>query len=80
MTDPALAARSYTVKPAAPEVSSILESRIAGPSVGDSIGRVWGLKNVQAEETVEFSSGGRGMFLNLEADNVGVSPSLVTTV
>ncbi|KAF7309219.1 ATP synthase subunit alpha [Mycena kentingensis (nom. inval.)] len=80
-------ARSYaTAKPAASEVSSILESRISGTavggnveetgrvlSVGDGIGRVWGLKNVQAEEMVEFSSGVRGMCLNLEADNVGVS-------
>ncbi|KAF7310057.1 ATP synthase subunit alpha [Mycena indigotica] len=80
-------ARSYaTAKAAASEVSSILESRIAGTavggnveetgrvlSVGDGIGRVWGLKNVQAEEMVEFSSGVRGMCLNLEADNVGVS-------
>ncbi|KAF8830616.1 hypothetical protein HHX47_DHR2001151 [Lentinula edodes] len=41
--------------------------------VGDGIGRVWGLKNVQAEEMVEFSSGVRGMCLNLEAENVGVS-------
>ncbi|KAH9479532.1 Alpha subunit of the F1 sector of mitochondrial F1F0 ATP synthase [Psilocybe cubensis] len=79
--------RSYaTAKPAASEVSSILESRISGTqvagnveetgrvlSVGDGIGRVWGLKNVQAEEMVEFSSGVRGMCLNLEADNVGVS-------
>ncbi|KAI9464538.1 P-loop containing nucleoside triphosphate hydrolase protein [Lactarius psammicola] len=79
--------RSYaTAKAAASEVSSILESRIAGSSVGsnveetgrvlsvgDGIGRVWGLKNVQAEEMVEFSSGVRGMCLNLEADNVGVS-------
>ncbi|KAH9004616.1 P-loop containing nucleoside triphosphate hydrolase protein [Lactarius hatsudake] len=79
--------RSYaTAKAAASEVSSILESRIAGSSVGsnveetgrvlsvgDGIGRVWGLRNVQAEEMVEFSSGVRGMCLNLEADNVGVS-------
>ncbi|KAE9399917.1 putative H+-transporting ATP synthase alpha chain, mitochondrial [Gymnopus androsaceus JB14] len=42
-------------------------------SVGDGIGRVWGLRNVQAEEMVEFASGVRGMCLNLEADNVGVS-------
>ncbi|KAI5995448.1 ATP synthase F1 alpha subunit [Pisolithus albus] len=83
----AFVARSYaTAKPAASEVSSILEARISGASVGgnveetgrvlsvgDGIGRVWGLKNVQAEEMVEFSSGVRGMCLNLEADNVGVS-------
>jgi len=41
-------------------------------SVGDGIARVYGLKNVQAEEMVEFSSGVRGMALNLEADNVGI--------
>nr|ADE10075.1 F1 ATPase alpha [Tremella fuciformis] len=83
----AVAARSYaTAKPAASEVSSILESRIAGASVGgdvqetgrvltigDGIARVYGLRNVQAEEMVEFSSGVRGMCLNLEADNVGVT-------
>jgi len=67
------------------EVSSILEERIlkasAEPeleetgrvlSIGDGIARVYGLKNVQAEEMVEFSSGLRGMALNLESDNVGV--------
>ncbi|KAG8836100.1 Alpha subunit of the F1 sector of mitochondrial F1F0 ATP synthase [Serendipita sp. 399] len=87
--DPARAqnlARTYaTAKPAASEVSSILESRIAGSSlggdvqetgrvltIGDGIARVYGLRNVQ-EEMVEFSSGVRGMCLNLEADNVGVS-------
>ncbi|KAJ6570641.1 ATPase, F1 complex alpha/beta subunit, N-terminal domain-containing protein [Mycena vulgaris] len=72
--------------PAASEVLSILESRISGTavggnveetgcvlSVGDGIGRVWGLKNVQAEEMMEFSSGVRGICLNLEADSVGVS-------
>ncbi|KAG9105205.1 Alpha subunit of the F1 sector of mitochondrial F1F0 ATP synthase [Ceratobasidium sp. 392] len=79
--------RTYaTPKAAASEVSSILESRIAGTSfggdvqetgrvltIGDGIARVYGLRNVQAEEMVEFSSGIRGMCLNLEADNVGVS-------
>lgn len=67
------------------EVSTILEQRIlktsstveleeAGKvlSVGDGIARVYGLKNVQAEEMVEFSSGLKGMALNLEPDNVGV--------
>jgi F0F1-type ATP synthase alpha subunit len=52
------------------EVSSILEERILGSSssfdvqetgrvlsIGDGIARVYGLKNVQAEEMVEFSSG-----------------------
>lgn len=41
-------------------------------SVGDGIARVYGLRNVQAEEMVEFSSGLKGMALNLEPDNVGV--------
>merc|ERR1712127_973426 len=67
------------------EISSILEDRILGAapaanleetgrvlSIGDGIARVYGLKNIQAEEMVEFSSGLRGMALNLEPDNVGV--------
>ena len=33
---------------------------------------MYGLKNIQAEEIVEFSSGLKGMALNLEPDNVGV--------
>jgi len=68
-----------------PEVTSILESAIMGEtsqvnleetgrvlSIGDGIARVYGLKNIQAEEMVEFSSGLKGMALNLERDNVGV--------
>ncbi|CAH1254115.1 ATP5A1 [Branchiostoma lanceolatum] len=67
------------------EVSSILEERILGAapksdleetgrvlSIGDGIARVYGLKNIQAEEMVEFSSGLKGMALNLEPDNVGI--------
>ncbi|MCH0629716.1 F0F1 ATP synthase subunit alpha [Kocuria palustris] len=34
--------------------------------------RIFGLNNIQAEELVEFSSGVKGMALNLEADQVGV--------
>jgi len=77
--------RSTSYNPATAEVSAILEERIlktsttvgleeAGKvlSVGDGIARVYGLKNVQAEEMVEFSSGLKGMALNLEPDNVGV--------
>ncbi|GAA5855293.1 hypothetical protein JCM8547_009020 [Rhodosporidiobolus lusitaniae] len=81
------AVRGYaTAKPAASEVASILESRISGSTagadvqetgrvltIGDGIARVYGLRNVQAEEMVEFASGVRGMCLNLEADNVGVT-------
>jgi len=70
---------------ASAEISSILEERILGAapksnleetgrvlSIGDGIARVYGLKNIQAEEMVEFSSGLKGMALNLEPDNVGV--------
>uniref|UniRef100_A0AAR5P528 ATP synthase subunit alpha n=2 Tax=Dendroctonus ponderosae TaxID=77166 RepID=A0AAR5P528_DENPD len=41
-------------------------------SIGDGIARVYGLNNIQADEMVEFSSGLKGMALNLEPDNVGV--------
>ncbi len=41
-------------------------------SVGDGIARVYGLKNVMANELVEFENGVIGMALNLEEDNVGV--------
>merc|ERR1712072_1400876 len=72
-------------KPGQAEISSILEERVlsAAPavnleetgrvlSIGDGIARVYGLKNIQAEEMVEFSSGLKGMALNLEPDNVGI--------
>ena len=52
------------------EVSSIIEQRLLGfddkaqleetgrvLSIGDGIARVYGLKNIQAEEMVEFTSG-----------------------
>lgn len=52
------------------EISSILEERVLGAapkadldetgrvlSIGDGIARVYGLKNIQADEMVEFSSG-----------------------
>ena len=41
-------------------------------SIGDGIARVFGLTKVQAGEMVEFSSGVKGMALNLETDNVGI--------
>merc|ERR1712243_225049 len=77
--------QTSTTSNATAEVSAILEERImqtsssvgleeAGRvlSVGDGIARVYGLKNCQAEEMVEFSSGLKGMALNLETDNVGI--------
>jgi len=72
-------------KAGAAEVASLLEERISGAStsgdlqetgqvlaIGDGIARVHGLRNIQAEEMVEFSSGVKGMALNLERDNVGI--------
>lgn len=69
----------------ASEISSIIKEKIAHSgidldvsevgqvlSVGDGIARVYGLEKVQAGELVEFSSGVKGMALNLEEDNVGV--------
>uniref|UniRef100_A0A0K0FY41 ATP synthase subunit alpha n=2 Tax=Strongyloides TaxID=6247 RepID=A0A0K0FY41_STRVS len=67
------------------EVGKILEEKILGQetgfnleetgrvlSIGDGIARVYGLKNIQSEEMVEFDSGIKGMALNLEANDVGV--------
>uniref|UniRef100_A0A182TCV4 ATP synthase subunit alpha n=1 Tax=Anopheles melas TaxID=34690 RepID=A0A182TCV4_9DIPT len=97
-----VAARNFHVSTAnrGAEISAILEERILGAapkadleetgrvlSIGDGIARVYGLKNIQADEMVEFSSGLKrsainrrtldyvyfqGMALNLEPDNVGV--------
>jgi proton translocating ATP synthase F1 alpha subunit len=67
------------------ELSKLLEQRISNYysevdvnqvgrviSFADGIARVYGLNKVQVGETVEFSSGVKGMALNLENDNVGV--------
>jgi len=72
-------------KQGASELASLLEERILGEktqidlqetgqvlTIGDGIARVHGLKNIQAEEMVEFDSGIKGMALNLEPDNVGI--------
>src|ERR1700743_2831872 len=69
----------------AAEISEILKKQIAEfgaqadvseigqvLSVGDGVGRVYGLDQVRAGEMVEFPGGIKGMALNLEADNVGV--------
>ena len=49
------------------EVGSVL-------TIGDGVARVFGLKNVKAAgELVEFSTGTKGMVLNLESNNVGVA-------
>ncbi len=70
----------------AAEISSVIKDQISNfetkadvaevgtvLSVGDGIARVYGLDQVQAGEMVEFPGGIKGMALNLEMDNVGVS-------
>jgi len=69
------------------EVSDLIESSISQNSsnfstdideygyvlsVGDGIANVYGLKQVQSGELVEFSNGLKGLALNLEIDSVGV--------
>lgn len=68
------------------EITNIIKDRIANfdarlkveeigtvLSIGDGVARVFGLKNVQAGELVEFAGGAKGMVLNLEANNVGIA-------
>lgn len=67
------------------EMSSLLEKAIAKEesmanlsevgevlAVGDGVAKVYGIDNVQAGEMVEFSSGVKGLALNLEKDSVGI--------
>eukprot|EP00933_Yihiella_yeosuensis_P070834 TRINITY_DN789_c0_g1_i1.p1 TRINITY_DN789_c0_g1~~TRINITY_DN789_c0_g1_i1.p1 ORF type:complete len:557 (+),score=169.80 TRINITY_DN789_c0_g1_i1:48-1718(+) len=78
-------AACHAAKVSPAELTKILSERIANfkdqadvqevgrvLSVGDGIARIYGLKGVKAGEMVEFSSGLKGMALNLETDNVGV--------
>ncbi|OIW09766.1 hypothetical protein TanjilG_18681 [Lupinus angustifolius] len=44
--------------------------RLRAVSVGDGIARVYGLNQIQVGEMVEFSSGVKGIALNLENENV----------
>ena len=68
------------------EISSILRKQLADfdkkvdsyeigvvLSVGDGVARVHGLSSIMSGELVQFSSGVRGMALNLEEDNVGIA-------
>lgn len=76
---------SLTIKP--DEISAIIQTKIQNYEnrldvadvgtvieIGDGISRVWGLKNVMANELVRFEDGKGtlGIALNLEEDNVGV--------
>lgn len=67
------------------EISTIIRDRIENyelkldiqevgkvVSIADGIAKVYGLKNAMAEEIVEFSTGEKGLALNLEEDSVGV--------
>ncbi|TYK27987.1 ATPase subunit 1 [Cucumis melo var. makuwa] len=76
---------SMDFSPRAAELTTFLEGRITNfktslkvdemgrvLSVGDRIARVYGLKEIQAEEMVEFASGVKGIALNLENENVGI--------
>ncbi|GET46617.1 F0F1 ATP synthase subunit alpha [Capnocytophaga felis] len=48
------------------EVGTVLQ-------VGDGIARIFGLSNAQYGELVQFDNGLRGIVLNLEEDNVGIT-------
>eukprot|EP00971_Amphidinium_carterae_P230475 4574111-Amphidinium_carterae.1 len=80
-----VATAAFATKVSPAELTKILSDRISNfkdqqnvqevgrvLSVGDGIARIYGLKGVKAGEMVEFSSGLKGMALNLETDNVGV--------
>lgn len=67
------------------EISAILRDQLTGFSstvdmqeighvlqVGDGTARIYGLRNVESNEMVEFANGVTGIVLNLEEDNVGV--------
>ena len=69
----------------ADEISSIIKERIENfdlsvdieetgkvISVADGVANVYGLKNVMANEMVEFENGARGIALNLEESSVGI--------
>ena len=67
------------------EITGIIKERIANfetrlqieevgtvLTVGDGVARAFGLKNCMAGELVEFSTGTKGMVLNLGTNNVGI--------
>ena len=57
--------KEVDTKMAFEEVGTVME-------VGDGVAHVFGLDNVQANESLEFENGVRGVAMNLEEDNVGV--------
>ena len=56
--------KSFTRGLEVDEVGTIVE-------LGDGIARIWGLRNVMANEVLDFGNGIRGLALNLEEDSVG---------
>ena len=86
-----LSASAMTMnKAGAAEVASLLEERISGASssgdleetgqvlaIGDGIARVHGLRNIQAEEMVEFSSGVKGMVSILSKASKTLVPAIL---
>lgn len=70
------------IRPA--EISAILKEQLRGfestahieevgtvLQVGDGTARIWGLRNVESNEMIEFANGVTGIVLNLEEDNIG---------
>ncbi len=56
------------------EINALTDIQEVGQviAVGDGIAKVYGIDNVEANEVVEFSSGVKGLALNLEMDSVSV--------
>ena len=73
---------SDNIKPS--EVSQVLLEQLQGISgserfdeigsvlqVSDGVARIYGLRNAEASELLEFENGTMGIVMNLEEDNVG---------
>lgn len=73
---------SETIKPS--EVSKVLLEQLKGINndlhfdevgtvleIGDGVARIYGLRNAEASELLEFENGEIGIVMNLEEDNVG---------
>ena len=73
---------SDKIKPS--EVSQVLLDQLKGVSssanfdevgtvltVGDGVARIYGLRNAEASELLEFENGTMAIVMNLEEDNVG---------
>lgn len=73
---------SDKIKPS--EVSEVLQRELEGINsaeqfdevgtvitVSDGVARIYGLRNAEANELLEFENGTRGLVMNLEEDNVG---------